>query len=75
MTDLKLTPTKDLIDELGSRFEHYIFGGIQTNVGKKDNMISTRRYAGCFTMCKGLCSEITHCLNLDDDKNFDKIED
>ena len=56
--EIKLAPTNELVDELRTRFEHFIIGGIKTNIHSQTDMVTIRRWKGNYTLCTGLCSEI-----------------
>jgi len=58
MTDLSLIPLNDIIKELDNRFEHWIFSGIQTHIGKDDNVFTVRQWNGNSATCSGLASMI-----------------
>jgi len=52
--DLKLISTDDLLAELGSRFDHWVFGGGQVGVQGQNNVRTIRRYNGHYFYCIGL---------------------
>ena len=52
--DLKLLSTDDLLAELGSRFDHWVFSGGQIGIQGKNNMRTVRRYGGHYLECIGL---------------------
>ena len=58
MTDLQLIGTKEILEELKSRFEHMVFAGVKTHVHKENDSVTVRRYSGNLTVCRGLCSEL-----------------
>lgn len=58
MIDLSLIPLQDIIKELDSRFEHWIFSGIQTHIGKDNNVFTVRKWNGNSATCSGLASMI-----------------
>ena len=71
---LDLISSDDLIKELEERFEHFVFSGMRTKVGKY-SITSYRRWNGNDTTCLGLCSELQHDINVDSSKNLEDIKE
>ena len=66
--DLKLISTDDLLAELGSRFDHWVFSGGQIGIHGKDNIRTIRRYRGNYLECIGL-SRLIERVVIDDFEN------
>ncbi len=56
MDELGIIPTEDLIQELGKRFEHWVFAGIQTGYEGHDKARTKRHFDGNMATCAGLCT-------------------
>jgi hypothetical protein len=52
LSNLELITTQTLLEELSSRFEHFIFAGIKDY--DKDGEVETRRHHGGWRTCQGL---------------------
>lgn len=63
MEDIKLIPTKDLIEELKNRFEVMVFAGFQTNVYMKNDVVYRRSWKGEHVHCLGLCANLAYHIN------------
>ena len=61
--DLKLTPTEDLLDEVLSRFEHAVFGGMRCDEHAPETCSYKRRWKGNIATCMGLALKITYDAN------------
>jgi len=59
---LALTPTDDIIKELGNRYEHFVFSGMQTAIGGKDKILTTRKWQGNSATCIGLAHMLTNVI-------------
>jgi ethanolamine transporter EutH len=65
MSDIKLVPTKEILNELQSRFETYVFMGVQTNVFRKGDIVYNRAWSGEETGCAGLCMNLAHYISME----------
>jgi hypothetical protein len=61
-SNLPLVPTKILLDELMSRYEHSIFAGVQEAVKSPDDMCTDKHFSGNYTLCTGLCMELAQMI-------------
>jgi len=59
--------TEALINELGSRFDHWAFVGLKKTL-KEEGMVDTRKqYGGGYTECIGLCTKLAHSIANDEE--------
>lgn len=67
MMDIKLISTEELLYELGSRFDSWIFAGQRVGIKSRDNVRTTRRYSSeaDHATCLGLCLQMTNVINQD----------
>lgn len=61
--DIKLVPTKDLVEELKTRFEVMVFAGLQTNVYVAKDTVYRRSWKGEHIYCLGLCNNLQYYIN------------
>jgi len=74
MDNLQLIPTQQLIDELSSRFDHFIATGIHL-LGKTKMDEVYRYYKGNTYLCLGLCEDIKgYIMNDQDAEDIDDEE-
>ena len=66
MSDITFVSTKDLIEELFSRYEHAVFAGIK--IVDAESILSKRDYKGNSDTCIGLCAKIQHLIIQDWEK-------
>lgn len=70
--ELQLVPTHELIQELMTRYDHAVFGGIQA---RSEQNIRSRRQKGDYHTCAGLAMSLaTMSLKLRDDAET-KVDD
>lgn len=61
MNTLQLAQTDDLVKELASRYEHFVFAGLKAASNEQEGSIRSWRYAGNTEACQGLaCGLIAH---------------
>ncbi len=68
MEDIKLVPTKILIEELKERFEVFVVSGIQTNVYASEDTVYRRSWKGEHMRCLGLCNNLEYYINQEQNK-------
>ena len=69
MTEIELTSTQELIDEIAKRFDCYIFYGTKRNT--KDVDIYVSRYGGGKPACVGLCDLLKDDIIIHKREEFD----
>jgi hypothetical protein len=79
MTDLSLVQTKELLDELASRFDNMVFGGVIQRTDQEREHSQCWRGSEWLT-CVGIAHSIVHAitrLHQDDDDGdaWDEFED
>ena len=73
-TALQLAQTDDLVKELASRYQHFVFAGLKAAANEADGNIRSWRYAGNTETCQGLaCGLIAH-IQQDADANEEVLE-
>ena len=72
MSDLRFVPTQDMVDELSSRFDHFVVAGYMILKGKPTNEFY-RYYKGNTLMCVGLLEECK--MYILEDIDTEDIED
>lgn len=65
MNDLSLVSIDNIITELSNRYEHFIFSGMQTGIGGKDKILTTRKWGGNSATCVGLASMLAGVISSD----------
>jgi hypothetical protein len=60
--DLDLVLLEDLLKELDSRFEHWVFSGMQTGIGGKDKILTIRKWNGNSVTCHGLAGMLQNAI-------------
>ena len=68
MKDIQLIDTDTLLNELGSRFDCWIFAGQQRGIETPMNVRTRRKYIhGGYghAICLGLCSQLSDMINVD----------
>ena len=74
MSSLQLAQTDDLVKELASRYEHFVFAGLKHAINDADGRVRSWRYAGNTETCQGLaCGLIAH-IQQDADANEEVLE-
>ena len=73
MSDLNLTPTNELIDELKGRFDDFIIFGQKKETEK--GRLDTWDFVGDYTNCLGMCATMMHKINKDRDDNSEHLEE
>lgn len=55
----------ELKEELLSRYDHAIFGGIKTAIGSSDGLLTKRSYMGNCATCTGIAYQIAYMCTED----------
>lgn len=66
--DRQLIATVELIEELGRRFEHFVFAGLKMDDYSDKATVTTLRYYGASTTCAGLASNLMFAIHNDFEK-------
>ena len=74
MNELTLVSTDDILKELGSRHDSFIFYGVQSEFKKKGVDSTEFRWYGGFHTCLGMAREAEKKI-IEDEREFEKEDD
>ena len=58
MDDLKLIPTSELLDEIGTRYDEFVFKAYRLNNHSTGNYSELSKLQGNYHICQGLCTQL-----------------